>query len=105
MTDDRIREIIREELKAFVPFIGKIVREEVKPVMAPQDHYTPFEFGQALEPVKAEFTVQDWCREGRINAKRMEALAGPHPRWVIEKKELVRLREAGLLPPDRNRNR
>jgi hypothetical protein len=90
------------ELRAF---LTKILDGIQALMNGKQDHFTPFEFGQQLTPVRAEFTVQSWCRDGRVNAKRMDTLAGPHPRWVLDKAEVARVKRDGLLPFDRNRNR
>jgi len=43
---------------------------------------------------KAEFTVRQWCRQGRVNAGKQQR-AG---RWVISHVELERYRRDGLLP-------
>jgi len=47
---------------------------------------------------KAEFTVREWCRLGRINAEKRQSGRGPHAAWVISHEELLRLERDGLLP-------
>ncbi|MFO0936209.1 MAG: hypothetical protein U0798_06815 [Gemmataceae bacterium] len=49
---------------------------------------------------KAEFTVREWCRLGRVNAKKQNTGRGPHAAWVISQQELLRLEREGLLPMD-----
>jgi hypothetical protein len=43
---------------------------------------------------RAPWTVREWCRHGRIKAKKR---AGTD-RWVVSKEELERLMNHGLLP-------
>ncbi len=47
---------------------------------------------------KAEFTVREWCRLGRIQAKKRASGRGKYLSWVISHEELQRLRREGLLP-------
>ena len=47
---------------------------------------------------KAEFTVREWCRLGRVHAKKQNTGRGPHAAWVICQQELLRLEREGLLP-------
>jgi hypothetical protein len=48
---------------------------------------------------KAEFTVREWCRRGRIRAEKKGSGRGQHCAWVISHAELLRYRREGLLPP------
>ncbi len=61
-----------------------------------RDHYTTAEIAQILG--KAEFTVREWCRTGRIHARKRLSGRGPHAGWVIGHEELGRIRREGLLP-------
>jgi transposase len=47
---------------------------------------------------KAEFTVREWCRLGRIHAQKRAYSRGPHAEWMIGHTELVRIQCEGLLP-------
>lgn len=47
---------------------------------------------------KAEFTVRQWCRLGRVRAGKRECGRGPTQEWVISHEELTRLENEGLLP-------
>lgn len=49
---------------------------------------------------KAEFTVREWCRLGRIRAKKWAGGRGAHASWVVSHEELLRYRRDGLLKPD-----
>jgi hypothetical protein len=47
---------------------------------------------------KAEFTVRQWCRLGRINAEKRMTGRGRSTEWVIRHAELMRIEKEGLLP-------
>ena len=47
---------------------------------------------------KAEFTVREWCRLGRIHAQKRAYSRGPHAEWMIGHAELTRIQDEGLLP-------
>jgi hypothetical protein len=46
---------------------------------------------------KAEFTVREWCRLGRVRAEKRECGRGESKEWIVSHKELVRVRNEGLL--------
>jgi hypothetical protein len=47
---------------------------------------------------RAEFTVREWCRLGRLNAEKRMSGRGAHPAWVVSHAELQRYQREGLLP-------
>jgi hypothetical protein len=47
---------------------------------------------------KAEFTVREWCRLGRVHASKRESGRGLSHEWIISHEELNRVRNEGLLP-------
>jgi hypothetical protein len=47
---------------------------------------------------KAEFTVREWCRLGRVRAEKQRSGRGKYPSWVVSHEELVRYQRDGLLP-------
>ncbi len=47
---------------------------------------------------KAEFTVREWCRLGRIHAEKKKAGRGVAGEWIVSHAELTRVRNEGLLP-------
>ena len=61
-----------------------------------REWYTTGEF--ALAVGKAEFTIREYCRLGRLNAEKRQSGRGAHPQWVISHAELERYRRNGLLP-------
>lgn len=66
-----------------------------------RDWYTTEQFAQLVG--KAEFTVREWCRHGRIKAEKRISGRGAHQAWVIGHDELLRYQREGLLPPRRGR--
>ena len=63
---------------------------------AVKDWYTTEEFAALVG--KAEFTVREWCRLGRVAAAKRRSGRGKHCAWVISHDELRRYRREGLLP-------
>ena len=60
-----------------------------------KDWYTTEEAAQQLG--KAEFTVREWCRHGRVHAEKRMSGRGAFPSWVISHQELLRYQREGLL--------
>jgi hypothetical protein len=61
-----------------------------------RDWYGIDEFAKIVG--KAEFTVREWARHGRIRAEKRQSGRGPHPAWVVSHAELLRYQREGLLP-------
>lgn len=64
-----------------------------------KDWYSTSEVAKLLG--KAEFTVREWCRLGRIKAEKRKAGRGAASEWIISHEELTRIRNEGLLPNPR----
>lgn len=86
--DDRLR-WIEEALKALLQ--QRIV----------QKSYSTADVAKILG--KAEFTVREWCRLGRIRAAKRPCGRGNSKEWMIAHEELERLQAEGLLRPDYGR--
>jgi hypothetical protein len=65
-----------------------------------KDWYTTEEFSRLVG--KAEFTVREWCRLGRISAEKRNSGRGPFAAWIISHQELQRYQREGLLPVKRH---
>lgn len=61
-----------------------------------KDWYTPKEVAEILG--KKLYTVQEWCRLMRINAKKSTVGRGGEREWRISHQELIRIQNEGLLP-------
>lgn len=58
--------------------------------------YTTAETARLLG--RAEWTVREWCRNGRVHASKRAAGRGRHKEWAISHAELIRITNEGLLP-------
>jgi hypothetical protein len=63
---------------------------------AVKDWYTTAEITKILG--KAEFTVREFCRLGRVRAEKRPCGRGKSQEWIVSHDELTRLRNDGLLP-------
>ena len=61
-----------------------------------REWYTTHEFARAVG--KAEFTIREYCRLGRLRAEKRQSGRGKYPQWVLCQAELERYRRNGLLP-------
>jgi hypothetical protein len=87
MNEDRILERL-DRLEAMLVVL--IDQKMVK------DWYTTAEVARLLG--KAEFTVREWARLGRVRAEKRQCGRGASQEWIISHEELTRIRNAGLLP-------
>jgi transposase len=69
---------------------------------AVKDWYSTDEVAKALG--KAEFTVREWCRLGRVRGEKKGSGRGKYQSWVVSHDELLRIRREGLLPAQRGRS-
>jgi len=82
---------ILERLERIEAAISLLVQQKTV-----KDYYTTSEAAKILG--KAEFTVREWCRLGRIEAEKRACGRGISQEWIICHDELVRIQNAGLLP-------
>jgi hypothetical protein len=61
-----------------------------------KEWYSTAEVAEIMQ--KAEFTVREWARLGRIRAEKRACGRGRTKEWVISHAELLRLQNEGLLP-------
>ena len=47
---------------------------------------------------KAEFTVRNYCRLGRIRGEKKTSGRGKFQSWVISHEEVMRIQREGILP-------
>jgi len=77
-----------QEMKAMLAVL--VERQRVR------EWYSTEEFARLVG--KAEFTVREWCRHGRIHAEKRRSGRGAFPAWVVSHQELLRVQREGLLP-------
>lgn len=80
-----------ERLSRIEAVLQTLVREKTV-----KSYYSTAEIAALLE--KSEYTVREWCRQKRIRASKKAYSRGAHPEWLVSHEELVRIRDAGLLP-------
>ena len=72
------------------------IHDIVKDQKPQKDWYSVAEMAALLG--KAEFTVREWCRLGRVHAHKRECGRGNSQEWIVSQEELTRIQNEGLLP-------
>lgn len=82
---------VEERLERIEGLLAALVeRQQVK------DYYSTEEFARMVG--KAEFTVREWCRLGRVRAEKQGTGRGRFFTWAIPHVEYLRFQKEGLLP-------
>ncbi len=63
-----------------------------------KEFYTTEEVAKLLG--KAEFTVREWCRNGRVRGLKKGSGRGKHQSWAIPHAELLRLKRKAYFSPN-----
>ncbi len=87
-------EQVLERLERIEAVLGELLRQRTV-----KEFYTTADIATLLG--KAEFTVREWCRHGRIHAEKRLSGRGAFPSWVVSHEELLRYQREGLLPIQR----
>jgi hypothetical protein len=82
---------VLERLRAIETAVNLLVRERTV-----KEWYSTAEAAELLK--KAEFTVREWCRLGRLHAQKKQSGRGAYPAWTISGEEILRYQREGLLP-------
>jgi hypothetical protein len=61
-----------------------------------KEWYSTAEVAKTLD--RADYTVREWCRLGRIRAKKKPCGRGKSGEWLVSHEELMRTKNEGLLP-------
>jgi hypothetical protein len=61
-----------------------------------KEWYSTAEVAEILD--RAEYTVREWCRQGRIRTKKKPCGRGKGGEWLVSHEELMRIKNEGLLP-------
>jgi hypothetical protein len=89
-TDERLDQVLTR-LRHIEEQLATLV--EIRTV---KDWYTIGEVAAILD--RAEYTVREHCRHGRIRARKKPCGRGKGGEWLISHEELVRLKNEGPLP-------
>ena len=65
-----------------------------------RDWYTTEQFAHLIG--RAEFTVREMCRHGRIRAEKMLSGRGAYPQWAISHAGILAIPKRRACYPDRN---
>lgn len=90
MTADDQAQIL-ERLQRIESALHALVAQEMV-----KEYYSTAEVAHILG--KAEFTVREWCRLGRVWASKRDCGRGNSKEWIISHEELTRIQNEGLLP-------
>ena len=82
---------IIDRLEKIEQALGQLISERTI-----KEWYSVAEVAEILG--RAEFTVREWCRLGRIWASKRDCGRGNSKEWMISHEELTRIRNEGLLP-------
>jgi hypothetical protein len=82
---------IEERLDRIESLLATLVEQQTV-----KDWYSTVEVARLLD--KAEYTVREWCRQGRIRARKKPCGRGKGGEWLVSHEELTRLKNEGLLP-------
>jgi hypothetical protein len=88
--DTKLLELFLERLSDIQATLSLLVQKQ-----AVKEWYGTDEFARLAG--KAEFTVREWCRHGRIKARKRLSGRGNSSAWVISHEELLRYQREGLL--------
>jgi hypothetical protein len=90
-----LTEGFKEQLDRIEAQLAELIRQRMV-----KDYYSTAEAAALLG--KAEFTVREWCRLGRVRADKRQCGRGRSKEWMIPRAELQRIRTEGLLPLPEN---
>lgn len=86
---DQVDVIVR--LERIERLLSQIIEKPMQ-----REYYSTSEVAEILS--RAEFTVREWCRLGRILAEKRRTGRGRSKEWMISHEELSRVQNEGLLP-------
>ncbi len=88
---------VEERLERIETLLVQIVEQQTV-----REHYSVEQAAKILE--KTAFTVREYCRLGRVNARKKRSGRGKHDNWTLSHEEILRVQREGLLPlmPGRN---
>lgn len=94
LTREAVKEVVSEVMQQFFEKNGAFANSINS--QKPPEWYGITELAQLLN--RAPFTVREWCRNGRLNAKKKRSGRGNSCEWVVSHEEVQRYLKEGLLP-------
>jgi hypothetical protein len=97
-------ELRQQRIEALLDAIKLLVteiRNESSSGHLKKNWYSPAEAAKILG--KRPYTVREWCRFGRINARKRPGGRGDAAEWEVSAEEIERYRDHGLLPIPKRR--
>ena len=88
--------LVLDERLAQSELLVQEVRDLLKNQKPQKDWYSVAELAALLG--KAEFTVREWCRLGRVHANKRQCGRGDSQEWIVSHEEMTRIQNHGLLP-------
>jgi transposase len=82
---------IHERLDRIEELLIQLIGQRFK-----KEFYSTSEAARILS--RAEFTVREWCRLGRVDAIKRKCGRGSTKEWALSHQELTRIQNEGLLP-------
>lgn len=82
---------LRDRLDSIESMLQSLLEQQTT-----REWYTTKEIAKRIG--KAEYTVREYARLGRISASKRRSGRGKHLSWVVSHVEYVRLQRDGLLP-------
>jgi len=82
---------VEERLERIETMLAVLIEQQTV-----RDFYTVEEFARIVG--RAEYTCREWCRQGRISAKKLPHGRGNEGEWRVSHEELLRYQREGLLP-------
>ena len=86
-----VHETVHERLNRIEDLLQQLLNSRTT-----KEYYSTSEIARILS--RAEFTVREWCRNGRIWAEKKQCGRGNTKEWMISHIELQRIQNEGLLP-------
>lgn len=84
------------EVKSSQERLEKMLATSMQDSALPHSWYGTDEAAALLK--RTPHTVREWCRLGRLNARKRAGGRGRKSEWEISREELIRFKNHGLLP-------
>ncbi len=85
-----------DELKSGQHRLEQLLSATARDQAWPREWYSTDEAAKLMD--RTTHTVREWCRRGRLNARKRSVGRGKRPEWEISRAELIRYQNHGLLP-------